>query len=188
MSNANADIAVIGAGGRTGRALVTALSSAGIKVRALIHREAQRRHDELNPGFDAHRLFTPIDLEDLTDAVTDILIQNGHEFATYELVGSETLAFVDMAAALSQVLGKTVRARAVPAQHFVDTRGAARGFGASALLDLRAMLDYYNNHGLVGNGRVLRMILKRDSTTFLESAKRELTLQAAGGASKLSRS
>ena len=144
------------------------------------------RRDELNPGFDAKQPFTPIDLEDLADAITDIVIKHGHEFATYELAGSETLTFVDMAAAISEALGKTVRARSVPAQHFVDTRGAARGFGPSALLELRAMLDYYNDHGLVGNGNVLRMILKRDPTTFLAAAKRELTSRVVGDASKRS--
>jgi NAD(P)H dehydrogenase (quinone) len=200
MSTTFADVAVIGVGGRTGRALVSALSCAGVKVRALIHRDAQRelfphlvdfelvelgdrksltrglhhvaaayyippvyasseeefavnvieaavqnnllrliyhsvlhsatlgmphhvrksrvelalresplawtivqpamymqtplaflndRRDELNPGFDANQPFTPIDLGDLADAITDIVIKHGHEFATYDLAGSE---------------------------------------------------------------------------------------------------
>jgi hypothetical protein len=46
------------------------------------------------------------------------------------------------------------------------------------------MLDYYNDHGLVGNGNVLRMILKRDPTTFLAAAKRELTSRIASDALK----
>ena len=69
MSNTFADVAVIGVGGRTGRALVNALSRAGIKVRALIHREAQR---ELFPQLVDFELIELGDRKSLTKGLHNV--------------------------------------------------------------------------------------------------------------------
>lgn len=126
----------------------------------------------LTVGFDSQRPFTPIDLEDLAEAAATVLLECGHEYATYELAGTERLDFVAMAAAMSRVLGHEVVLRSVPA--VVVAAVAALRLGPRALLDMRAMLNHYDAYGLVGNATVVRMLLRREPTPFAEVMRREL--------------
>jgi uncharacterized protein YbjT (DUF2867 family) len=126
--------------------------------------------DELNPGYSVERLFNPIDIEDLAEAAANILTEDHHAFATYELAGADRLNCMEMAAAISRVLGKPVSARAVDADELVARRAAARGFSAEAAKELRAMLAHYEGHGLIGNPNVLSMILRREAATRREFA------------------
>lgn len=117
------------------------------------------------PPFSTRRLFSPIDNEDLTAAVANILAQQGHEFAVYELAGPSPLTIDDMAAALTTQIGKPVRAEAGAPE--AALRG--RNFAPEAEQEARAMYAYYDAHGLPGNGRVLEMILGRAPRSFAQS-------------------
>ncbi len=289
---ANVDVAVIGAGGATGQALICELVQRGVRVRALVHREAQRalfpdvqevceielddhaslvaglskskvahyippvfNADEerfganviaaaiaanisklvyhsvlhaptpamphhlrksrveyalresalawtvvqpamysqtplaflsadrtsLSPGFNVDRPFTPIAMQDLSEAVANVLLEDSHAFATYELAGSERLTFTDMAAAIAQIIGKPVQAHAQDAQ-VVQQQAEGRGFNASAARELRLMMDHYDQHGLVGNGNVLRMLLRREPTQFKDAVAPALSRSVVGDA------
>jgi uncharacterized protein YbjT (DUF2867 family) len=127
---------------------------------------------QLTMGFNPHKYFTPVDLEDLSEAVATVLLDGGHEYATYELAGSYRITFVDMAEAMSRVLGTQVKIRSVPAALVASV--AAMRFGPKALFDMKAMLDHYNAHGFVGNANVLRMLLRRDPMPFAKVMEREL--------------
>jgi uncharacterized protein YbjT (DUF2867 family) len=48
---------------------------------------------QLTVGFDRSKLFTPLDLEDLAEAAAAVLLDDGHEYATYEFAGGERLNF-----------------------------------------------------------------------------------------------
>jgi NAD(P)H dehydrogenase (quinone) len=128
---------------------------------------------QITVGFDPTRLFTPVDLDDLADAVASVLLEDGHEYATYELAGAERLSFTDMVKTISRALGQEVFLRALPSS-LVATVAATR-FGVRALFDVKAMLDHYDAHGLVGNPRVLRMLLGREPRTFVDVMTRDLT-------------
>ncbi len=132
----------------------------------------------LGPGFDVTRPFTPVDVVDLGEAVAAIVAEVGHDYATYELVGSERVSFIDMAAALSEVIGTPITAQAAPPDAVLAV-ARDRGFSDAALNELRLMMAHYDQHGLVGNSNVLRMLLGREPTGFKASIAQ--TLKAGRG-------
>jgi NAD(P)H dehydrogenase (quinone) len=119
-------------------------------------------HNEFRPPFSVTQRFNPIDPEDLSEAVANILCEPGHEFATYELAGAERLSFQDMAARASALTKSPVRAIVGRAQDAL----AGRGFSAEREREARAMYAHYDAHGLPGNGRVLSLLLKREPRSF----------------------
>jgi uncharacterized protein YbjT (DUF2867 family) len=127
---------------------------------------------QMTVGFDPRRQFTPVDLADLAEAVATVLLDNGHEYATYELAGAEVLSFAEMASAIGQAMGAPVSVRTLPSTLVAAVAG--RRLGASATLAVKAMLDHYDRHGLVGNSNVLRMLLGREPHHFAETMHREL--------------
>lgn len=127
----------------------------------------------LTPGFDVGRLFSPIDLADLGEATARVLDEPGHDYATYELAGSERLSFDDMAGIIAEATKRPVAARALDPE-LVLRQAEQRGFAGTALDELRLMMAHYDRHGLVGNGRTLTMILGRQPTSFARSVARGL--------------
>ncbi len=133
----------------------------------LIFLNAER--NQLQPGFSCESPFTPLDLGDLSEVVATVATESGHEFATYELAGKDRLTYGQMADLISDATGKRVSAKSVDAGQVVDRLVAAGGFLPDSAADLRAMLDHYDGHGLVGNANVLRMLLRREPTSFTVS-------------------
>lgn len=130
----------------------------------------------LTIGFDPRRPFTPVDLEDLAEAAAAVLLNAGHEYATYELAGAEKLGFNQMGEVISRALGREVSVHALPSA--VVAGVAATHFGPRAVFDVKAMLDHYDAHGLVGNPNVLRTLLGRQPTPFEDVIQRELGVAA----------
>jgi NAD(P)H dehydrogenase (quinone) len=106
-----------------------------------------------------------VDLEDVAAAAAVVLTQAGHAGATYELAGAEALTQVEVAAILSQQLGRPVHAEVVSRQAW--ERGArASGLGDYQVQTLLKMFDYYERYGFWGNPHVLRWLLGRPPATF----------------------
>lgn len=126
------------------------------------------------PTFDPGKPFNPIEVTDLVEATANILLQPGHEFATYELAGSERLDCRRMAEILSDVSGAPITLGSNDAEAFAHKRGGARGFDARQIAELIAMYRHYDDHGLVGNGNVLTMILGRSPRDFAFAAGQAL--------------
>ncbi|WP_374942607.1 SDR family oxidoreductase [Sphingomonas sp.] len=135
-------------------------------------------HTALIPGFDVGSQFSPIDLTDLAEATARILTEPGHDHATYELAGSERLSFKDMAGVIASVTGRPITARALDPE-LVLKQAEHRGFAGTALDELRLMMAHYDRHGLVGNGRILTMILGREPTPFAQAVERSLRTPAS---------
>lgn len=132
------------------------------------------------PPFDVSKPFSPIDTDDLSEAVANILCEDGHEFASYELAGPAVLTIRDMAAIASKLMGSLVEAVMGRAEEAL----AGRGFTLEREREARAMYAHYTAHGLPGNGRVLAMILRRAPRSFEDSmasflARRALASQGA---------
>ena len=121
---------------------------------------------QLTAAFDPHQPFTPIDLEDLAEVAAAVVLDDGHAFATYELAGADRIDLAGMASVIGQVLGRSVSVVRVPAAEVAS--------GGRAPADIQAMLDHYDQHGLVGNANVLRMLLGREPTPFARVIRREL--------------
>ena len=126
---------------------------------------------ELRVGFDPEKRFTPLDLEDLAEAAACVLLESGHEYANYELAGSERLSAQEMAQAISAALGREVRVTALTPSAVASS--AAARLGEERGLEMKAMLEHYDSYGYCGNGNVLRMLLGREPVQFLDTVKRE---------------
>jgi len=103
---------------------------------------------------------TLVDLDDVAEAAAIVLTQEGHNGATYELVGTKPLSQSEVASAIGAVLGRTMRAEAETLAAW-EARVRAGGMGEHERATLVAMLRYYADHGLVGNSNTLRWLLGR---------------------------
>lgn len=141
----------------------------------------------LSPPYDAGRPFTLVDETDLAEAAGIIHTTDGHAFATYELAGSERLDFAAMGERLGMILGRPISVRSVDTEEYVARFAAKKGLSAGQARERQLMFDYYDRHGLLGNGNVLRMILGREPTGFIDAARRSLDVtlgRPAGGGEK----
>jgi uncharacterized protein YbjT (DUF2867 family) len=127
--------------------------------------------------FSATAKFSLVDLADLADASARVMTEPGHAGATYELAGPHALSQDDVAAILSKLLEKPIRAQAKPADQMRKEAEAA-GVPAERIDTLIKMNAHYDEHGLIGNPNVLRWIIGRDPADFAAFVRREL-LQAA---------
>jgi len=127
-----------------------------------------------NP-YPVETLLSLVDLQDVADAAARVLTKSGHRAATYELAGTPPLTQTEVAAILSDALGRPVRAEAEPIEAW-EARARTSGLGDHPRATLIRMFHYYRLHGLIGNPNVLRWLLGREPTALAEFARR-----AAGG-------
>jgi NAD(P)H dehydrogenase (quinone) len=116
--------------------------------------------------------FSPVDLLDVAEAAVRVLVQDGHEHASYELAGPESLSTKDMAEVLSEAGVGDIRAEAQPLAAW-RADAVAAGMPAQTVDDLAAMFGHYDTHGLVGGSRILAHLIGRAPTTFQELVLRE---------------
>src|SRR5262245_35755300 len=113
-----------------------------------------------------------VDLDDVGEAAAIVLTQDGHDGATYELVGTAALSQADVASSLSAALGRGVRAEEEPLAAW-EARARAGGMGDYERATLAAMFRYYAEHGLIGNPNTLRWLLGRAPTSLASFLERE---------------
>lgn len=122
--------------------------------------------------FNTNVKFNVVDLEDLAEA-TAIVATNtaSHAYAIYELAGPEPLSQSDMAATISRVLGKPIRAEQVSLD---DLEAKARKGGADddRVEQMKIMNQHYDRYGFLGNPNILRWILEREPQTFENYVRR----------------
>ncbi|HET7009172.1 MAG TPA: NmrA family NAD(P)-binding protein [Anaerolineales bacterium] len=112
-----------------------------------------------------------VDLEDVAEAAAKVLTEAGHSGATYELVGTPPLSQAEVAAILTEALGRLVRAEAEPVEAW-QARARAAGMGESQRETLTQMFHHYERFGLPGNPNVLRWLLGREPTGLADFARR----------------
>ncbi len=117
-----------------------------------------------------HAPMSLVDLEDVAAVAARVLTESGHEGATYELSGPQTLDGPATAAILSAALGHPVVAEEVPLDVW-ETR-ARTAIGPERAATLATMFRYYHAHGFTGNPRVLEMLLGRPATDFAAFVRR----------------
>ena len=121
--------------------------------------------------FDPESRIAMLDLRDLAEVAARVLTEPGHDYATYELAGPLT-SLKEMAAEISTVRGKPLTTRQVPVADGPLPPVAASNPMAAA--DMISTFAHYDQHGYLGNPRVLDMLLGRPATPFAEVAAREL--------------
>lgn len=126
-----------------------------------------------NMPFNIETRFNLADLGDLAEAAAIVLTEAGHENATYQLAGPESLNQIDMARIITDVTGRDIRAEAKPLEAF--RAGAEKaGMPLDRLEQLCLLNQHYDHCGLVGNPNVLLWILGRDPTDFKAFVERDL--------------
>jgi NAD(P)H dehydrogenase (quinone) len=114
-----------------------------------------------------------VDLQDIAEVAAKTLVETGHAGAIYELCGPDVLSQRDVAAALEMVLGRPVRAEAVPIETWEQ---GARDAGLSdyALETLSKMFLHYEAFDFWGSPRVLGWLLGRSPTSFNQFLERTI--------------
>jgi uncharacterized protein YbjT (DUF2867 family) len=127
-------------------------------------------------GFDLDRRQALVDLEDVADVLAKVLREGrAHYGATYELTSHDCLTGHEIADALARATGREVVARL---SHISDEQ-LAGFFGVTDLSlvsyqvnTLKSVNAWYDKFDFVGNGNVLRMLLGREPTSYMEFARR----------------
>jgi NAD(P)H dehydrogenase (quinone) len=119
-----------------------------------------------------------VDLEDVAAAAAVVLTEPGHAGATYELAGEEVLSQTEVAAILSQTLGRPIEASVVPIATW-KREATTSGLNDDQIETLISMFRYYESHGFWGNSHVLSWLLCRPPTAFAAFARRILQEQQA---------
>ena len=129
--------------------------------------------------FSTEKKFNVVDLVDLADACAVVASSDRHHYATYELAGPEALSQTEMAATISDVIGKPVQAQAVP---FDELEKKARAAGASddRVSQMLIMNRHYDTHGFRSNSNVLEYLLGRPATQFRSYVRRLVDELGAG--------
>jgi uncharacterized protein YbjT (DUF2867 family) len=115
--------------------------------------------------FGVDKQFSVVDLLDLAETTATVATEPGHLYASYELAGPEPLSQNEMAATISEVLGREVTARQVPLDEMAAA-AKAKGVGDDRVEQMRVMNAHYDAHGFLGNPNVLTYLLNRQPTTF----------------------
>jgi uncharacterized protein YbjT (DUF2867 family) len=115
--------------------------------------------------FDTRVRFSIVDLADLAEATAIVATDRSHRYASYELAGPQALSQEDMAAILSDRLGRPIVARRVDPN--AQAERMRRG-GASPDRAERALLmnRHYDQYGFRGNANILSWLIDRPPTDF----------------------
>ena len=124
-----------------------------------------------NMPFNVDVKFNVADLRDLAEATAIVATEPGHLYITYELAGPEALSQRDMAAVISRVLGRVIRAEALSLEQ-VEKNARAAGAGDDRVTQMLTMNGHYDQFGFRGNPNVLRWILGREPNTYENYVKR----------------
>jgi uncharacterized protein YbjT (DUF2867 family) len=121
--------------------------------------------------YSEHSRMSLVDLDDVAEAAATVLTQDGWDGGEFELCSGDNLTRVEMAAVLTQVLGRPVKAETSTVEEWKPIGSLTRTpFQVDRVI---RMFGHYDRHGLPGgNGRVLRMILGRAPTTYREAVRR----------------
>jgi NAD(P)H dehydrogenase (quinone) len=106
-----------------------------------------------------------VDLEDVAQVAAQVLLEDGHAGATYELASGEILSVDAIAALCGASLGRAVQVASLDRTAWATTMHAS-GMPAYAVDTLLKMFEYYERYGFSGNATVLRMLLGRAPRTL----------------------
>jgi uncharacterized protein YbjT (DUF2867 family) len=113
-----------------------------------------------------------VDMQDVAEVAGKVLTEAGHERATYELCGSDTLSGFDIARIIGEESGTRIETKSIPLQEFISHVPVK--MSDYTVHGIERLFTYYNRHGLTGNPNVLAWLLGRKPTTFAEYVRREL--------------
>lgn len=112
-----------------------------------------------------------VDTSDVGEVAAKILTEDGHQNATYELVGTDFLSPNDLVAIFNEVAGRNATAKLINVEDIIDS-GLIKDTHLQEAM--RQVSDTYSRYGIAGNANVLTWLLGRKPTTFGGYVKKEL--------------
>jgi uncharacterized protein YbjT (DUF2867 family) len=103
---------------------------------------------------------TRVDYRDVAEVAAIALTEDRLVYGAYELCSEGALDRRELAALMSEVLGRKIEAAVLPVAKAVEPFEPKRQEG------MARMFDWYDSHGLLGNALVLRAILGREPRTL----------------------
>jgi NAD(P)H dehydrogenase (quinone) len=127
--------------------------------------EAIKLSGQFRVPYSIQSSFSLIDLHDLADAAVACLLETTHVNAIYPLAGPQNLTAVQMAAAMSETLGREVHASQ---QSLAECTKQAKNAGLSvyAIDALNQMFAFYDRNGFSGSPHILEWLIGRPPLTF----------------------
>lgn len=113
-----------------------------------------------------------VDMQDVAEAMAIVLTSEGHEYATYELVGTQPLTRREVCAIISKVMGHHIEAVVADTDEFLaDPMWQA--FTTAQLEELRATFTHFDRYGIkAGSPKILEMLLGRPPLTYEDFIQR----------------
>lgn len=120
---------------------------------------------------------TWLDLEDAAEAAANILTEDGHEYATYEICGADSfLSRSEIAAMMTKAIGRPIRATKIDVEDYVQqakTMPFFSRFADEQIDQIRAMFKEVDAYGVpAGNSKTLSMLLRRPAGTYAQFLER----------------
>jgi NAD(P)H dehydrogenase (quinone) len=135
--------------------------------------EMIEKKGELIWPYSADQPISWLDVDELGEAVANVLTQSGHAGATYQLCSTEkALTRHEMAAIISKVIGREVKAVTMPLDEYMRLP-RWQGRKPDDMERLKTMFRHYDKYGFrCGNNKVLSMLLARAPTTYEDFIRR----------------
>lgn len=127
-------------------------------------------------GWDLTKRQALVDLDDVAEVVAKVVREGRpHHGATYELSSDDNLSGHEIAEALTVALGRPFKAHQFP--HSYAAMPEILGHYDEAhsrhqMSVFKVVNEWYGRHHFVGNGNILRMLLGREPTSFVEFARK----------------
>lgn len=129
---------------------------------------------EVPVPFDVQAPLAVADLADVAQVGAQVITEDGHDYACYELCGPLT-TMAEMVAVIAACRGVELKPVRVPsASAPLPPEARERAMAAA---DMISTFAHYDAHGFLGNSAVLQFLLGRPPTGFAQVADRELRAQ-----------
>jgi uncharacterized protein YbjT (DUF2867 family) len=151
----------------------TILQPAAYMQNILAHWESILEEGIYPVPYPAETHLSLVDLRDVAQAAAIVLTEPGHDYATYELVGSGGLSQLEIAGILGEELGQTVRVKVIPIETW-EKQAVEAGLGAYQIETLKKMFSYYHHYDFLGSPQILCWLLRRSPTGFSTFIKRSI--------------
>lgn len=116
--------------------------------------------------YSADQGMTWVDMHDVAEAMANVLTQEGHEYATYETVGTPPLSRRAICEIISRVMGRRIEAVVADLDQFL-AQPHWQVFQPEQLAQMRASFEDFDRNGIkAGSPKVLAMLLGRPPVSY----------------------
>ena len=124
-----------------------------------------------------YSLATPlafVDLADVAEVAARVLTEDGHDYATYPLCGSDVLSGDDLVKVIARISGSEIVGEEIPVSAVLEAIAGGGRLPRYVEDGLRRLFGYYGLYGIRGNANVLRWVLAREPTSFAQYVRGSL--------------